>query len=180
VTRVWELTRLFHVSEEERIEIFQPRPLPEPRKDAPDLAVWAIDEDHLPNYLLPRDCPRVTFRSTPASKSDDIERSFDNSRARRTIVVEQGWLDRILNTPLHVYEFSAAPFRLLDVSAGYYVSQEAVVPLAVREINDPIQEIAASGCELRLVPNLWPIRDGIMRSTLDYSIIRMRNALPRT
>lgn len=173
------MTRLFHVSEEGHLDIFHPRPLPEPRKDAPSLAVWAIDEDHLPNYLLPRDCPRVTFRATPASKNYDVDAFFDNSQARRMIVVEQGWLDRILKTALHLYEFPAVPFRLLDISAGYHVSQEAVIPLSVREISDPLQEIAESGYELRLVPNLWPVYDGVTRSSLDYSIIRMRNALPR-
>ena len=95
------------------------------------------------------------------------------------IVVEQGWLDRILNTVLHVYEFPTACFRLLDVSAGYYIAEEAVAPLSVRKVSDPLEEIAGNGYELRLVPNLWPIRDGVMRSTLDYSIIRMRNAIPR-
>ena len=171
--------RLFHVSEDGHIDIFWPRPLSAPAKGAPDFAVWAIDEDHLPNYLLPRDCPRVTFRTALASKSDDVEAFFDNTQARRMIVVEQDWLGRILNTPLHVYELPPAPFSLLDVSAGYYVAQEPVVPLSVRKVSEPREEIEKRGCKLRLVPNLWPIRDRVMRSTLDYSIIRMRNARPQ-
>lgn len=172
--------RLFHVSEDAAIGIFRPRPIPEPAKKAPDLLVWAIDEDHLPNYLLPRDCPRVTFRAVPASDTDDIEKFFDDTTARRMIVVEQAWLDRILNTVLHVYEMPTEPFRLLDASAGYYVAQESVIPLSVRQLRNPLEEIDSHGYELRLVPDLWPIRDAIMRSSLDYSIIRMRNALPRT
>ena len=53
--------RLFHVSEEGNIGVFHPRlPL---RKDLPaDVGlVWAIDEKHLPNFLTPRNCPRVCF-----------------------------------------------------------------------------------------------------------------------
>ncbi len=171
--------RLFHVSEDANIALFRPRPIPEALKDAPDLAVWAIDEDHLPNYLLPRDCPRVTFRAIPTSRPDDVERFFDNSQARRMIVVEQAWLDRILSTVLHVYEMPTETFRLLDVSAGYFIAQEPVVPLSVRRVENPLPEIDSRSYAVQFVPNLWPIRDAIMRSSLDYSIIRMRNALPR-
>ena len=53
--------RLFHVSEESRIKVFNPRPVPSPDAGVAGEAVWAVDEVHLPNYLLPRDCPRVTF-----------------------------------------------------------------------------------------------------------------------
>jgi hypothetical protein len=35
------------------------------------------------------------------------------------------------------------------------------------------------GVELRFVPNLWPLRDAVVSSTLRFSLIRMRNALPR-
>jgi hypothetical protein len=174
-----DMTRLFHVSEEGQIGLFRPRPVPDAAKDAAELAVWAIDQEHLPNYLLPRDCPRVTFRAAPTSSADDVERFFDHTQTRRMIVVEQGWLNRILTTSLHVYEMPVSPFRLVDVSAGYYIAQEPVIPLSVREVKNSLPEIAGNGYELRLVPNLWPIHDGIMRSTLDYSIIRMRNALPR-
>jgi hypothetical protein len=36
-----------------------------------------------------------------------------------------------------------------------------------------------SGVDFRVVPNLWPLRDAVAASTLQFSIIRMRNALPR-
>ena len=53
------MRRLFHVSEDPAIEDFHPRP----SSVAPEVGpiVWAVAESHLPNYLLPRDCPRVTF-----------------------------------------------------------------------------------------------------------------------
>jgi hypothetical protein len=31
----------------------------------------------------------------------------------------------------------------------------------------------------RIVSNLWPLRDAVVASTLRFSIIRMRSALPR-
>jgi hypothetical protein len=48
---------LFHVSEEAGLARFEPRP--SPSADAP--VVWAVDADRLRNYLLPRECPRVTY-----------------------------------------------------------------------------------------------------------------------
>lgn len=53
--------KLFHVSEESNIALFEPRI---PDRDDLNKAiglVWAIDEDRLPNFLTPRNCPRVTF-----------------------------------------------------------------------------------------------------------------------
>jgi len=33
--------------------------------------------------------------------------------------------------------------------------------------------------ELRVVPSLWPLHDRIVHSGFDFSMVRMRNALPR-
>lgn len=53
--------RLFHVSEEPDITVFEPR-LPKRADLDPAVGlVWAIDEARLPNFLTPRDCPRVTY-----------------------------------------------------------------------------------------------------------------------
>jgi hypothetical protein len=54
-----------------------------------------------------------------------------------------------------------------------------VAPAHVQVIDDPIAELLKRGVELRFVPNLWPLRDAVLASTLQFSIIRMRNALPR-
>jgi hypothetical protein len=35
------------------------------------------------------------------------------------------------------------------------------------------------GVELRILPNLWPLRDAVIESTLEFSIIRWRNSLPQ-
>ena len=43
--------RLFHVSEQSDIDQFEPRMHYELEREV----VWAVDDDHLPNYLLPRD-----------------------------------------------------------------------------------------------------------------------------
>ena len=62
---------LFHVSEEAGIRRFEPRPGADgqPR-------VWAITDARLHNYLLPRDCPRVTFYALATCGSQNILRSL--------------------------------------------------------------------------------------------------------
>ena len=51
------MPRLFHVSEDPTIARFEPRPVASPDSGVTGDAVWAVAESHLPNYLLPRDCP---------------------------------------------------------------------------------------------------------------------------
>jgi hypothetical protein len=48
-----------------------------------------------------------------------------------------------------------------------------------RLLPDPVSELRRRGVELRVLPNLWPLRDVVIASSLQFSIIRMRNALPR-
>jgi hypothetical protein len=170
------MLRLFHVSDNSGLTLFEPRRAPSPDAGVTGDAVWAIDEEHLPNYLWPRDCPRVTYAATDRTSPEDIAKFFDNTTARRVIVLEQAWLDRIGREPVYVYEMPTASFNLIDSSAGYYISRETVVPLGERELHDPLAEVTDRGCEIRLVPDLWPIRNAVANSTLDYSIIRMRNA----
>jgi hypothetical protein len=88
-------------------------------------------------------------------------------------------LERIKSCRLFAYELPGDAFELIDASAGYWISRTAVVPTNVVEINDPLAEITRHGGELRTLPDLWPLRDAVVASTLDFSIIRMRNAKPR-
>ena len=52
---------LFHVSEDAEIGRFDPRA--STLTDVP--VVWAIDDRRVRNYLLPRECPRVTYYAGP-------------------------------------------------------------------------------------------------------------------
>jgi Family of unknown function (DUF6886) len=173
------VVRLFHVSEEKGIARFEPHEPPSMDAGVTGKVVWAIDEDHLPNYLLPRDCPRVTFRASERTSADDRARFIAPSRALRIIAVESGWLERIKSCRLFAYELPADTFELADASAGYWISRTAVVPTNVVEIADPLAEMERHRGELRALPDLWPLRDAVVASTLDFSIIRMRNARPR-
>lgn len=80
---------------------------------------------------------------------------------------------------LYCYHLPVETFACLDECAGYYVSRAPVLPAGVSIIDDVIGELLRIGVELRFVPNLWPLRDAVASSTLQFSIIRMHNAQPR-
>ena len=164
---------LFHISEESGIERFEPRA----SENASGLVVWAIDAVRLRNYLVPRDCPRVTYYAGLETTSTDVERFLGSSPA--VVAVEGGWLNRLRYCRLYCYHLPPETFECIDECAGYFVSRAPVVPAHVEVFDDPIAELLKRGVELRFVPNLWPLRDAVVASSLQFSLIRMRNALPR-
>ncbi len=169
--------RLYHVSDQPDIIRFAPRPArPGHPNDPGRPVVWAVGERLLHNYLLPRDCPRVTFYARPDSDPTDVARLMGRTAARHVVAVESGWLAAIRAAVLYLYEFSPEGFELFDEGAGYYVRESVVAPLAVRRVDDLLGELAARDVELRVTPSLWPLHDAVVASTLQFSCIRMRNA----
>ena len=163
---------LFHVSEVPGIARFEPRRY----ELAPRPVVWAIDEPRLRNYLLPRDCPRVTYYAGPETTEDDVRRFLGSSSA--VVAIESGWLERARSCRLFVYRMPPETFACVDDCAGYHVSHVAVVPERVEVLDDPIAELVRRGVELRVLPSLFALRDDVVKSTLRFSNIRMRNAAP--
>jgi hypothetical protein len=164
---------LFHVSEQAGIERFEPRW----SEIAGRNVVWAIDAEHLRNYLVPRDCPRVTYYAGPETADADVKRFLVNVWA--VVAIENSWFKRLSSCRLFCYHFRPDNFECIDECAGYFVSDRPVVPEAVEVFDDVIAELVKRGVELRLVPNLWPLHDEVVSSTLQFSAIRMRNAQPR-
>src|SRR5688572_23660030 len=77
---------LFHISQESSIDRFDPRA----SEYASGLVVWAIDADRLRNYLLPRECPRVTYYAGPETTPADVEkRPLSQSKAAGSRVCGQ-------------------------------------------------------------------------------------------
>jgi hypothetical protein len=163
---------LYHVSEDAEIQVFAPR-LTEGRAEP---LVWAIDETHLPNYLLPRECPRVCFRRSSRSSADDISRLIGVDDVSHVIVIERVWLDRCRHAHIIIYEFDADPFQVDDEEAGYYVACCPIHPKAKRLAQRPLDEIVARGVSIRVTDDLWEVRDEVVNSSLQFSCIRMRNA----
>jgi len=164
---------LFHVSEESGIELFEPRS----SKYVADPVVWAIDVPHLRNYLLPRECPRVTYYAGPQTANSDVQQFLGSSRA--VVAVESEWFEQLKSCRLFCYHLPPDTFTCLDECAGYYVSRQSVAPTQMEVFDDLIGELLKRGVELRIVPSLWSLRDSVVASTLQFSIIRMHNAQPR-
>ncbi|BET68665.1 hypothetical protein ASA1KI_35830 [Opitutales bacterium ASA1] len=171
--------RLFHVSDRPDIARFEPRPPPSLDCGVHGSVVWAIVEPLLHNYLLPRDCPRVTFYATASTAPADVERFFTGTEATHVVAIESAWLERVRTGKLWLYELPAETFECVDVGAGYFVSREGVEPTSKIEIVDILAAIAARDVELRVLPTLWHLRDAVHESTLAFSFIRMRHASPR-
>ena len=161
---------LFHVSEEGGIERFEPRA----SEGIGEPVVWAIDAARLRNYLVPRDCPRVTYYAGRDTSDADVDRFLGSSAA--VLAIEREWLERVRACRLHCYHMPPGTFECIDGCAGYFVSRVSVVPASVDVIDDPISALVQRGVELRIVSNLWPLRDAVVASSLQFSIIRMRNA----
>ena len=170
--------RLFHASEEPDITVFHPR-LPSRRDLDPTVGlVWAIDEEHLPNFLTPRDCPRVTFHIRPETTENDRRRFFSSDTVRHAVIIEHDWFDRMRNTTLYLYEFDPTGFVMQDEVAGYYVSVTAQTPIARHVITDLPGALIARGVELRITDNLRRIAEDVKSSSLGWSLCRMENAKP--
>ena len=168
---------LWHVSEDPTITRFAPHRARTALTDEP--LVWAVDTRHLPLYWFPRDCPRCTFWAGPRTTDADLARFLDGRRERRVHVIEEGWLERVRNARLYLYRLPAEPFLQDRETLGYWVSRAAVDPLELVGIDDLIGRHAKAGILLRPVTNLWPLWDAVIESTLEFSGIRLRNAVPR-
>lgn len=171
--------RLFHVSETADIPYFEPRAPYRFDLDQSVRLVWAISEKRLMNFLTPRDCPRVTFYAKESSTRDDVNRLIGSKEVTAVVAIEQQWFRAMLDTILYVYEFDPAYFTLQDEMAGYYVSTRREVPSKVTKVDDLFAAQFFHNVEVRLLPNLWDLRDMVVASSLGFSMCRMGNALPR-
>jgi Family of unknown function (DUF6886) len=164
---------LWHVSEDTTIERFEPDVSRTASSREP--RVWAVDTRHLPFYWFPRECPRGTFWAASATTAEDAELLAGSTRVH---AVEGGWLERIRSAQVVAYRLPEDPFAPDPEVGGYWLSREPVTPVEVIELGDLFVRHAESGIELRLVPNLWPLWNRVISSTLEFSGIRLRNANP--
>lgn len=166
--------KLFHLSDDPSIARFEPRP----SAYTEEPVVWAISDQRIANYLLPRDCPRVCFRAGAESSGEDVARFLGDDAV--VIAIEEDWADRLAGGKLHRYAMPNDGFVLKDEGAGYWVSYGAIEPLGVELLDDLPGAIAAEGVTLKVLPSLWALHDAVKESSLTFSMIRMRNAQPRS
>jgi len=177
--------RLFHVSEEPNIIEFVPRIPHRKDIDRSKGLVWALNERCLPNFLTPRNCPRVTYHATDKTTPEDIAKFF-SSASRHTVAIENGWYDQMTKTTLYIYEFDTtnfyrqnSNFRLQDEVAGYYVSEQAEIPISVAKYDNLFKELFIRDVEVRILTSLWELGDAVQQSTLNWSLCRMAFAQAR-
>ena len=171
--------RLFHFSDRLDIARFDPRPPPSASSGVTENVVWAVGERLRHNYLLPRDCPRVTFYAGPQSAPADVAHFMGQSSATYIVAIETRWMPALRHGRLYQYELPPNTFLPVDAGAGYYISREPVVPTSVTAIDDLLGALLALDVELRVMPSLWKLNDAVVASTLQFSCIRMRNAAAR-
>ena len=119
----------------------------------------------------------VSAPALDAWMAADVERFLGRSRA--VVAIEQGWLGTLRSCRLYCCHLPPATFVSVDEGAGYFVSYLPVTPVSIECIDDPIGALEEHGAELRVLASLWPLRDNVLESSLQFSMIRMRNAQPR-
>jgi len=167
--------RLYHVSEESNILQFSPRIPVRNDLDKSKGLVWALTEACLPNFLTPRDCPRIAYHASKDTTQDDITKFF-SSTARHCIAIEHGWYEQMTKTTLYLYEFDPSTFYLQDPHAGYYVSEQIQKPISVTTVDNLFDELFKRNVEVRILNNLWILAAEVKNSTLNWSLCRMVNA----
>jgi uncharacterized protein DUF6886 len=138
--------------------------------------VWAVDTRHLPLYWFPRDCPRGTFWAHAESDPGDVRRLLGG--ATRVHVVEETWLPRMREVQLYAYRLPDERFEPHPEVGGYWIAREPVEAAAVVALTDPVELHAEARIELRALPNLWPLWNDVVESTLEFSGMRLRYAEP--
>ncbi|MDX5475180.1 MAG: hypothetical protein LPK00_06540 [Bacillaceae bacterium] len=171
--------KLFHVSEEENIELFKPRIPTRKDIDPSKGLVWAISEQCLPNFLTPRDCPRVTYHCNANTTAEDRRTYISSNTINHVVIIEHQWFSVMRNTKLYLYEFEPIHFKLLDENAGYYVSEKTVKPIDKVKVTDLFAALIERNVELRVIDNLWNICDQIQQTSFSWSMCKMGNAQPR-
>jgi len=160
------VTELWHFSEDPSLGRFLPR----------DGKVWAIDEPHSWLYWFPRDCPRACFWAVEVTTDDDVERWLDGDRDRRVAAIETSWLVRLRSVGLYAYRMPPEPFDVVE-DGRFYIASTPVDAIERVELDDLLARHAEAGNELRITPSLYPLWDRVIETTLDFSGIRLRNAV---
>lgn len=160
------------MSDDPTIEVFEPHHHELHALDEP--LVWAVDARYWWLYWFPRDCPRACWGANELTTDEDVERWLDGDRTRRVATIETSWLERVRTARVFAYRLPADTFEPWD---KFFISRQTVVPLELVELGDLLTRHADAGVELRIAPVLFPLWDKVVATTLDFSGIRLRNAV---
>ncbi|WP_152362162.1 DUF6886 family protein [Microlunatus speluncae] len=169
---------VYHFSEDPTITRFSPHLAK--TAQVKGAYVWAVPAHRACDYWFPRQCPRAMTWARPDSDPAEVQRILgpDSSRVH---AIEYGWLEAIRTVELYVYRFDPAGFRPIDDTdePPAVVHEDEVIPLGPAE---PVGDLFAlherAGIQLRVLPRLHEFWAAVITSTLGFSGIRLRNALP--
>lgn len=170
---------VLHFSEDPTITRFTPHVAATAAETTP--YVWAVDARNAPSYWFPRQCPRAMawVRATTTEADRNL---ILGPGGERVHAIEYAWLPAMRTTTVYAYRFAADTFVPIAAPGSdphAMVSTETVEPLAPPEpIGNLLECHEAAGIQLRLLPNLWPYWNAVVRSSAGFSGIRLRNAIP--
>ena len=162
------MTELWHFSEDP-----SSRPTSLPR----DGKVWAIDGRYGWLYWFPRDCPRACFWAVEETTDDDVERWLDGDRDRRVAVIETAWLERVRDVGLYAYRMPPEPFDVVEDERFYIASVPVDRDRARRGRRPARAPRRRRRSSFASQPSLYPLWDEVIETSLDFSGIRLRNAV---
>jgi hypothetical protein len=170
---------VLHFSEDAAITRFRPHVAA--TAQVPYTYVWAVGADRCPDYWFPRDCPRAMAWAEPGTTPADRDAILGRGGGVRVHAIEYRWLDRLRTVRLYAYRLPAEQFAPIGEPVPHaLVATVPVVPLGPPvPAGDLLALREDAGIQLRVLPNLWPLWDAVVGSTLGFSGIRLRNALPR-
>ncbi len=90
--------------------------------------------------------------------------------------VEASWLGRIREARVVAYRLPEETF--VREGDGFWVSTETVVPLELVELGDLLALHEAAEIRLRAASSIQPLWERVVASTLEFSGIRLHNAVP--
>lgn len=91
-------------------------------------------------------------------------------------MIENAWLERLRTVKLYAYRLPAEPFDVVE-DDRFYIASATVEAIERVQVGDLLARHAEAGIELRIVPTLYPLWDRVIETTLDFSGIRLRNAV---
>ena len=78
---------------------------------------------------------------------------------------------------LYAYRMPPEPFDVVEDDRFYIASTTGRTAIERVELGDLLARHADAGVELRVAPSLYPLWDKVIETTLDFSGIRLRNAV---
>jgi hypothetical protein len=113
----------------------------------------------------------------PNTTDADRLRIIGEGSGSRVHAIEYGWLEAIRTVELYAYRLPADLFVEAEAAV---VATTDVEPLGPPErVGDLFELHAEAGIQLRVLPQLHDFWAAVITSTLEFSGIRLRNAVPR-